>query len=108
MSRKIGKLFSSCLVLAAGFFLTLASAAPAGATSTFLSYSESSAGPTTSEACQRAINRIEEKCDLHGPITTSADGCQTTWSEVMGEVVLCKCTATTTYCAIRLFPGSLG
>lgn len=102
MSTPLRKL-AFCLVALAG--LTILAAPPAHAG---LSYSITSAGPTRAEACANAIEAILDKCDAHGPITTTGGGpCVPIYSpngEYLGD--LCACTATTTFCAKAVpFPG---
>lgn len=71
------------------------------------SYSQSGVGGSQAQACNNAIpiQKIEDNCDRHGPITTDPGGCKPLWApdgSVIGWV--CTCKATATYCQILIDP----
>ena len=71
-----------------------------------LSYTQSGVGGTMNQACNVAIQRIDNNCDIHGTITTDPGSCKPLWGpdgQAIGTV--CTCTATATYCAnLQDFP----
>jgi hypothetical protein len=72
-----------------------------------LSYTQSGVGGTMAQACNNAIQKIENNCDMHGSITTNPGSCKPLWGidgSVIGQV--CTCKATASYCANTIpFPG---
>jgi hypothetical protein len=86
-------------MLTAVALLAMVSASPAVATPAFLSHSQKGFGTTMSQACEGAIALIEKNCAFHGTITTSPHSCRESWTPFIGEVVICDCTATATFCA---------
>jgi hypothetical protein len=101
MSKKILQL-GFCLVILAAL---AAFDAPAQAID--LSYTQSGVGGTMAQACNNAIQKIENNCDRHGPITTDPGSCKPLWGidgSVIGQV--CTCKATASYCVNTIpFPG---
>jgi hypothetical protein len=102
MSRKILQLGFSLVILAA---LTAFDAPAAQAID--LSYTQSGVGGTMAQACNNAVQKIENNCDIHGPITTNPGSCKPLWG-LDGQIIgyVCTCKATATYCANSIpFPG---
>lgn len=70
------------------------------------SYSQTGVGGSPAQACNNAIQKIEDNCDRHGPITTDPGGCKPLWGPD-GSVIgwICTCKATATYCQIFAGPA---
>ena len=83
------------LVAALTAFPALATPAPQ------LGYTQSGVGGTMNQACNNAIQKIKDHCDLVGPITTDPGRCLPLW-DLDGEVIgyVCTCEATTLTCGI--------
>jgi hypothetical protein len=95
MSKKALRLGLCLLVLAALCALPAsASEAPIS-----LSYTQSGVGGTMEQACNNAIQKIKDYCDVFGPITTDPGRCWPLY-DIYGEFVgfACTCEATTSYC----------
>ena len=95
MSRKALQL-GFCLAIAALAVFT----APAAQALDF-SYTQSGVSNTMAKACNQAIQRIEDRCDIHGVITTDPQRCDPLYDlygNYDGQICLCKATAT--HCGI--------
>lgn len=98
MSRKALQL-GFCLVILAALTTLPAPAIPSP------SYTQSGVGGTMAQACNNAIQKINNNCDFHGPITTNPGSCKPLWGPdgtVIGQV--CTCSATATYCGNFIDP----
>lgn len=100
MTKKKALQLGFCLLVLAA----LAGLTPAVQAFDF-SYSQTAIGGSPTQACNNAVQKIEDYCDRHGPITTDPGGCKPLWGpdgSVIGWV--CSCTATATYCQIFAGP----
>lgn len=69
------------------------------------SYTESGVGSSMAQACNNAIEKIKDRCDSYGPITTDPISALPLYGpdgKLIGYVYLCE--ATTTYCRIFIGP----
>lgn len=94
MIKKVLRL-SFCLLAIAALSAgpTLAIPAPS------LTYSQSGVGGTMDQACANAVQKIQDNCDIMGPITTDPGRCLPI-KNLQGEIIgyACTCEATTSYC----------
>lgn len=99
MSKKALQLGFCLAILAATLFN-----APAAQAIPF-SYSQSGVGGTMAQACNNAVQKIENNCDFHGPITTDPGSCKPLWG-LDGQIIgyVCTCTATTSACGKFIDP----
>lgn len=100
MSTKTRQLGLCLLVIA-----TLAAFATPAAQAFDFSYTESAVGGTMPQACSNAVQKIKDKCDAYGPITTDPISCRPIYDfndNIIGYA--CICEATTTYCRITIAP----
>jgi hypothetical protein len=88
-----------CLLTLAALFSGSALAIPAPT----LTYSQTAVGGSPDQACANAIEEIQSNCDIHGPITTEPMGCKAL-RNAEGQIIgwVCTCTATTSYCGVRI------
>lgn len=86
-------------------FLALAALAAFNAPETQafdFSYTQSGVSNTMAKACNQAIQRIKDRCDIHGAITTAPRGCDPLY-DLYGNYAgqICRCEATAAYCGIQ-------
>jgi hypothetical protein len=99
MSMKFRQLAFCLLAVAA--LVTFAAPATQATPAPQLSYSVTGLSGSPAAACANATAMINDRCDVHGPITTQSLGCSPLWGpngEVIGQV--CRCKATTSWCGI--------
>jgi hypothetical protein len=100
MSTKARQLGLCLLVVAA----LAAFAAPAAQAIDF-SHTEVSLGGSKEQACNNAVQKIKDRCDSYGPITTNPGACKPIYnSDGLIVAEACTCRATTTYCVISTGP----
>lgn len=100
MSRKALQLGFCLLVLAA-----LATFNSPAAQAIDFSYTQSGVGSSMAKACNQAIQKIKDKCDSYGAITTDPGVCGYIFGpngSIEGQI--CTCEATAAYCRISIDP----
>src|SRR5687767_2652924 len=82
MSKKVRQL-GFCLLA----FAAIATFAAPAAHAFDLSYTQAGFGSTMTQACNNAIQRIDDNCDAYGAITTDPVGCWPLWTSTTSSSV---------------------